>query len=497
MATLDEYAKGLADLKKLYVSGDTTAAGKGTELRKKAIAENIDMGALDAKAFELSGIKPSGTTAQQAAYEKQNQTTAIKSAATDKVSSSFGGGSAGSNASGMTYTNPNLEKAGTLHTMYDKIMTDGFKYSKDNDPNYTALKQQYEEGAQTASNKTMSMMADRGILSSSITTNQMDRIQQDANKGLQLAVPGLEANAYDRWHTGLQDLRTSFLDTYNMGIDDRNFTYDQADKNAARDGTYEDPQATALMKGIIDLKNQYAGASKDQQKVISSAADELRSRLGQLGYDPNKFGSNVTSGQATKNLSSAGIQTNAAKETDFNHKVTEAGLTGMYNGKPTYQSIQDKRQLAASNSGNSLGWAKYNYDQHQTEAMNRWVGDMIGAPDRQHAIDYIVQNRDSIMNKDHLDMKSLYDWVDKAFPQGKATTPESHTPSFDDASKMRLQVAQDASKDPAFKALNQRDQATYIQGWVDFYMGKASAPPTLGAVPPINFSGGLNLHPTK
>lgn len=435
MAALDDYAKQLAGLKQTYSTAtDKTirdkAAADGTTLRKQAIGAGVDLNQLEDAANKFGNIKPVGTGAQQSAYRQQNIGSAITSAASDKASKlgNFSVGSAGE----MKYSNDYLEAANKYQTQLDKMMTNGFTYDYTTDNAYNALKQQVEAGAKQANNQSEAELNSRGILKSSLTDTTIRNTNQSAQNALTQAIPGLEANAYSKWHQGFQDLYNMWNSESDKGFQERTFTYDQADKNAARDGTYEDPQATALMQGIIDLKNQWAGATADQRKVIESSANELRSRLGQLGgYDPNLFGANVSSAQATKNMSSAGIKTLDAQhyDSEWNYKV---GQDKIHN--KIEQQNADTSRINANKSGNgsgSGGLTPYQLaNQQQEQALSGWRALLMqNSKDEASGRAFIVSHSAEML-ADHVDPSALFGTNSELYKKSADGTTTTKEPDY-------------------------------------------------------------------
>lgn len=351
MAVLDDYAKQLSALKTAYAGGDKSAAQKGTDLRAKAVKDGVNLNDLENASFKMAGLTPTGTVSQQAAYRGQQNQAGVKAFAASDVAGAANAG----------VTNEHLDTANKMMTQLQAMMDKGFNYDANTDTVLQSQKVLFDQGAAKATNKAVAMMNDRGIADSSMTHEQAQQIQQDANTQFNALIPQYQAMAYDKWHQGMADQMDMAKTQYGMGIDDRNFNADQAWKKADATGIYQDPQVTGMINEINRLKSLYPTATKDQQAAYHIAADDLRSKLSGLGIDASMFGSNKTLAQSSSNVDKAGIKTMASKTFDHNIAMDKAQLTGYGpDGKRTMAGQALDENIRENKSQDARGWASIN-----------------------------------------------------------------------------------------------------------------------------------------
>lgn len=271
----------------------------------------------------------------------------------------------------MTYANDYIEQANKLMTQLQQMVTTGFSYNYQSDPNYVAAVQAAKEGAAEASRNTMETMNDRGIFNSSITTSQLGQIEQKAqNEPLKL-VPQFEANAYNRFQQGLQNQMGMMNTLYGQGQFQMNYdsnekwkTEDSRYQEADVTGTYESPQALKLMNDIIGYKEAWGAAgTKQERDNIAAAAVQARASLASMGYNADLFGANVTLDKARKSLGSAGIQTMASKQVDAQNKQTGIQNTQWqktFDTTNSHWSTDRTDRLAQQKEQNRQTWAQIN-----------------------------------------------------------------------------------------------------------------------------------------
>jgi hypothetical protein len=253
--------------------------------------DNMNFGGVPQGSNMLGGSIASGVQSAAATANKNNNTATASATSAD---------SAG--------------KAAELMTQLDKILSGGFSYDFHNDPSYLAAVQQAQEGAKTASRNTLETMNDRGIVNSSITSSQIDQIEQKAQQAPLQLVPQLESNAYNRYQDTIRntsDLMKTYLGQANW---EKSFNADQSWKEADATGTYESPEAMKLINEVIGYKQAYGSASPEDKKIIAAKAVTARAALAGMNIDADKwFGANVGLDQAYKNVGNSGIQTMASK----------------------------------------------------------------------------------------------------------------------------------------------------------------------------------------
>lgn len=322
MAALDDWSVRLGNLKNAWNTASTpedktTIANAGTKLRKDALAEGVDLNQLEDLSRQTAGIKPTMNGKQDAAWRKKTF---------DPLKSSFqnptspGAGSETGTPSGggpVNFSDP--EAAGALTTQFDKLqeMISGYKYDYTTDPAYLAAVQQAQEGAKAATDNTVATMADRGILNSSVTSNQLGQIEQMAKTEPLKMLPQLEANAFNRFQQGVSNqfnMLGYMMDQEKFNADEHWKTEDAAFREAEMDGTYMSPEAKSLIESIIKAKQDYpgAGTAEDRTAIMKSATD-ARAALAALGYDSSLFGGNVNLQSAMQNVGKASIETAASK----------------------------------------------------------------------------------------------------------------------------------------------------------------------------------------
>lgn len=240
----------------------------------------------------------------------------------------------------------------------------GFSYDPSSDPVYQKAIAQAKTNATAASGDAMAALNKRGILDSTITSDRVAGIQQDAVSNVDAnLLPQLSQQAFQRY----QDTENQKSQADQLAIQQGQLT-----------GTYLSPEMKQQYAAVTQAKQDYANAKTPEERIAAhQRADAARSVLSQMGANPDLAGSGVTLDQANANASKYGVQTQAAKEYDtnmtynqgrdkvadkqwqdtfdYNDKVTMANLTGkLPDGTPTTTEQQrslDNLWTAAGQTG--------------------------------------------------------------------------------------------------------------------------------------------------
>lgn len=405
---------------------------------------------------------------------------------------------------GFKFTNDYLEQASKLMTQLGSIMSTDFKFDYKTDPSYLAAVQSAQEGAKDATRNTLETMNDRGILNSSITSSQLGQIEQKAELAPLQLVPGLEANAYNRFQQGIGNQFNMLNTLLNQG----QWQADQPYKEAAVTGRYMPDGAQSLIDTVLNAKQSYAGASKEDRVKLAQSASDARRQLSALGIDAEKlFGANVGLDSAYSNAGHAGMLTVGAQSDLLNSIM---GLTNTYGslpkgaggllgntplfgglggimkgleGKPTLD--MKRYDLSKESSGNqdAIQWANYNLsklkndqDQDKTlldansfKATQGYMTQLLGGAikTREDAMSYIVEHAPDIV-ADNADIGKLFDAVDQKYPKPANEKDPAATPSLSpsqviDLNNKALSAAKADSRWPGTAATKGKDKKTPAQ----------------------------------
>lgn len=383
---------------------------------------------------------------------------------TNNTGGSQGGGSTGGagQAQPMTFTNDYLKKANELMTQLETIMNKGFSYDYQSDPTYLAAVEAAKQGAKKASSSTLETMSDRGILNSSVTSNQLAQIEQEAQQAPLQLIPQLENNAYNRYANQLNSTSSLMSTMLGAGQQQQSFESNERYNEAEVTGTYESPEMRQMLNTLVELKTAYGQAKTPQERAtINADANRIRANMKSLGMsDVDKlFGGGVTIDQALANFSQGGIQTVASKhyadETSYRtgrDKVTDDHWQQDYNIR-----LADSLKPTGGGSGDGMP----TFDQMLKGNTNRMLTIMlseIGSPAEIPA--WIKANSQDLLDAG-VDPNSLSKSA-KAFLDGggdEAPKPETPQEVYDKA------VAA-AQQDPGWpKAKTEEEQQAIIAKW--------------------------------
>jgi hypothetical protein len=224
-----------------------------------------------------------------------------------------------------------------------------FSYDPSTDPVYQKALAQAKANAQSASGDAMAALNKRGILDSTITSDRVAGIQQDAVANVEANVlPQLASQAYQRF----QDDRTR--------ADNLKYQDDQLDiQKGLLNGYYLPSEMQKQYEIVNQAKQDWANAKTPEERIAAhKRADAARAVITQLGGNAGLVGADVTGEQAGANQGKYGIETMAHQQQtwdqthtenrdkvadkqwkdtfDYNDKVTMANLTGyLPDGTPT------------------------------------------------------------------------------------------------------------------------------------------------------------------
>lgn len=325
----------------------------------------------------------------------------------------------------MTYGNDYIEQANKLMTQLQQMVTTGFSYNYQSDPNYVAAVQAAKEGAADASRLTREQMNDRGILNSDITTSQLAQIEQKAQSEPLKLVPQLEQNAYGRYMgqvQGLGNLMNTFLQQgqWEIGRADN-----ERWKDAEVTGTYESPEFKKLFDQLVADKQGWGATTdpKERKRLADDATNVRKALAGITGRSVSEidklFGANVGLDAARANFTLGGFETQAAKAARINQDnyLSDTKYTHDYNDKVFNETVRHNK--ATENASGSGGLSP---GQMLTQETNRALTQMLSeiqSPDE--VLNWINANKNELLQKG-INPKTLYDAASSAFkgsgPQG-------------------------------------------------------------------------------
>ena len=257
----------------------------------------------------------------------------------------------------------------------------------------------------------------------------------------------LENNNYGRYRDTLTDTRYNDEITYNRGLDKVN----RQDSINSEMG-YVNPYGNVQ---INPKTTQYANnyQSEIDRRRLTPDTEDNSLIVDLEAARANKVFSNP---EMLKKFGDP-YRTQASRDNDFNRGVTEAGLTGMYGGKPTADQIYrdktynlDERQTNASINNMSADNARQNQASSKYERIGPLYSQMMQSGDPSS---WLAKNA-SIMTGDELD--ALLNYAPK---QGK--TDYKTNPNFSDELKNISK-----NKDDFYKMLS-NDPQSFINeyGW--------------------------------
>lgn len=330
---------------------------------------------------------------------------AATSGGTNNTGGATGGGStggAGQQQQPMTFESASMGKAYELMTQLEKMMNDGFQYNYQTDPGYLAAVQASKEHAKTASDSTLQQMSDRGILNSSITSNQLGQIQQDAEKAPLQLVPQLEANAYGRYSDKLSSVGSLMNTFLQQGQWESNRADNERWKDAEVTGTYESPEFKKLFDTLISAKQGWGGTTDpNERNKFAQTGKDTRAALAALtGRTPAEidklYGGSVGIDGSKANYTLGGVETAAAKAARLNQdnyvderKYNRDQDTKQWGWKDKEwtESVRHNKAMESKGSGGSGGPSESSINRLLSQNTFKMVGSMVkeGIKDEQGA----------------------------------------------------------------------------------------------------------------
>jgi hypothetical protein len=171
-----------------------------------------------------------------------------------------------------------------------------FSYDPNTDPVYQKALTQARANAQSASGDAMAALNKRGILDSTITSDRVAGIQQDAVSNVDAnLLPQLSAQAFQRY----QDAENQKNQADQLAIQQGQLT-----------GYYQSPEMKQQYAIVDQAKQDYANAKTPEERIAAhQRAEQARGALEQMNANSSLVGSDVTLDQARGNTSKFGVQT--------------------------------------------------------------------------------------------------------------------------------------------------------------------------------------------
>lgn len=413
---------------------------------------------------------------------------------------------------------------------YLKAVNTPFQFDAESDPSYKAAKEINNRNAASSSQAAMEALNSRGILDSTITSENVADVYKQAGDATTALIPQLQANAWNQRESNLSNLSGLINTNMNMGYqtanlqnNDRQFNWET--KNADRQfnlqegamlGSYMPSEAKGLFDTVMEAKRVYdnPNATTADKKQASDSATIARQKLAELGYDPNIVGSDLSTEQAAGNIgkvgrtptfqaTQAGIQNNqglmntilslAGNYTSIPGGTGSAigqipgmGQIGSYvgglEGINTSQGLQVLSGLASSQQ--SAGYQNFLKSQKIDEASaakatNKTLSDLFGFNNRDEAIKYVLNNQGALMSNG-VDMKTVADFL-----SGNglgALKPVEQKPDFTakDTATIKTNVLKALANDLTYIGLPQDAKPKYVQDMVRYVMENGELPTGVG-----------------
>lgn len=394
-----------------------------------------------------------------------------------------GGGSTGGagQQQAMTFSNDYMERAGELMTQLEKMLNTPFSYNYQTDPAYLAAVEAAKQNAKKASSNTMQTMSDRGIFNSSVTSNQLAQIEQEAQSAPMQLIPGLEANAYNRNQNQLSNTASLMNTLLSAGQNQQTFDATQAwrkteesYKEADYTGTLETPQMRQLLDAVVAAKQGYMNAATPGERAqFAEAANSARAAMKALGMSnvDQLFGGGATVDQALANFGNGGIQTVQSKQ----NAEEKAWREDRAKVEDTHWDKDYKLRLADSNKPRGGGGGGgLTFDQLLKGNTNRMLTSMLSEIDTPDQIaGWIKSNTQDILeagvNPSTLEQSA------RSFLGGGGDVPKTETPG-----EIYDKAVEAAMDDPLWeKAKTDEEQQAIISKWqkrFSQYNGPQAAP---------------------
>lgn len=198
-------------------------------------------------------------------------------------------------------TPPNYrDQVNELLGQYRQLASTPVQYDPESDPRYQAYRTLAQQQADQASRRAMERMNERGILNSSLTSNQLGQIEQQAEQQALAAIPQFYEQAYAQRQAELSNLG-NLINMY-AGQDDTMFG--RGVTEAGLTGQYVPQQARPIIDQLLSLKREAErpGLAPEVYQQYQSQGDQLRNQLRAMGVDPSFIESNITSTEAAQQI---------------------------------------------------------------------------------------------------------------------------------------------------------------------------------------------------
>lgn len=259
-------------------------------------------------------------------------------------------------------------KQSDLMKKYESMMDQPLNYNPESDPRFQAYQTLYNKQAEQASRQSMETMNDRGILNSTVTSDRLGQIQQDAQGRAMAHVPEFYAQAQQERNDQLSNVG-SLLGMYG---DEARYSQDINYRNE-RDAVGD--QRHDQQFGYQQQRDQIGDQRYDQQFEYQGARDAIADERYKVEFDQDneRFGLQYALNKAMQqgqldisrmnaatsrmsadtsrmsaNASMGNAQFNQAMELWKTTGSAPAGIPGVTEGSPYPQEEQKPEKLGAN-----------------------------------------------------------------------------------------------------------------------------------------------------
>lgn len=450
-AVLNDFASQLAGLKKAYgtATQPDDVQKQAAQLRNQAFSSGVDLNQLEDSANQVGGFKTSSSP-EENAWRETTFNTAKTATALPQIPTISPMNVAATNSN--TY----LDSYNKLATQYQQLVNTPFTFNPENDPTYQAAVKLSDTQAKTASKNALETMNDRGIINSSVTSNQLGQIQTAAQQKPLELIPQLQQQAYSQNQQGISNIFGLMGNQMQMGLAQQQLPMQEA----ALTGKYAPSGMTDLINRILADKQGYGNdlSTSVQKQNYTNDAQAARDALSaKYGMDANAlYGSQVDYGDALKNASGAGQMTVAQQQTMLN---AINGLGSTYGSLPTgsgkvvsglpnysnlgslYTGLEGKPTLGQQGQNTSLMNAQTSASNANRAAAPKSVSDLdqiklntqaaansilLKSTNKDDAYAFINAHQQELLDSG-VDMQTLQDAIEKnpKWAPPKPTTPTS------------------------------------------------------------------------
>lgn len=196
------------------------------------------------------------------------------------------------------------------------------------DPTYQAAMASAKDATQVAEGDISAAMNRRGIMDSTINANAASNAaQQEYGRVNRELLPRLIEDQYKRYidqNNMNRQYASDLFGVSDMYGNDEVQNFNNAITESSVTGSYMPPGAREAIDKLNALKatteQNWMAMTPEERAAARKQGDNIRLSLQAFGVDPDKFGANVSSSQATKNIGSAGIKTMASQAQDLQNK---------------------------------------------------------------------------------------------------------------------------------------------------------------------------------